>query len=99
MAKRLVVLPEAELDAWKAEAWYDAREPAITVRFVQALQTAFESIVRSPRSFECAIRDYRRASLKGFPYSVYFRDEADVITVYCVVHHARHPFTWLRRLP
>ena len=99
MAKRLVVHNDAKLDALEAEAWYDAREPDIGARFVRSLQAVFESIVRAPESFEYAVRDYRRAQLKGIPYAVYFRETADDITVYCIVHHARHPFTWQRRLP
>jgi hypothetical protein len=47
--------------------------------------------------FPALERGVRRAQLAVFPYAVFFRFSADVVTVIGVLHLHRHPDAWKRR--
>ena len=99
MPRPVRLLNAAASEARSVAEWYDEREWGVGDRFLSALQQTLDSIAILPESFEPAQRLYRRATVTGFPYSVYFRELNDEIGVHCVVHNARHPNVWLKRLP
>jgi toxin ParE1/3/4 len=41
--------------------------------------------------------DIRKVSLRGFPYSVVYREVDSVVQVLAVAHHRREPGYWARR--
>ena len=99
MPKPVRLLNASASEARSAAEWYDEREWGVGDRFLSALQQTLDSIAILPESFEPARRRYRRATVPEFPYSVYFCELDDEIVVHCVVHNARHPDVWLKRLP
>lgn len=95
---KLEIRPTARRDITDARDWY-REQPAegLDLRFVQELDRVFESLVEHPVGFPVVYRDFRRANLKRFPYSVFFQVKAGLVRVLAVVHQARHPREWQRR--
>jgi len=42
---------------------------------------------------------YRRGLMRRFPYAVFYEHAENTVTVYGVLHTARDPDKWRRRLP
>jgi toxin ParE1/3/4 len=51
-----------------------------------------------PELYPFILRDARRALLRGFPYSVFFRVKGEEVRVIGVIHQHRCPQHWVRRL-
>ena len=99
MSKPVRLLDAATSDATTIAGWYDDHQWGVGDRFLAELRRTLDSIAMLPDSFELVHRRYHRASVRDFPYSVYFRELDDEILVHCVIHNARHPNVWHSRLP
>ena len=99
MRKPVRLLSPATTDATAIVEWYDDHQSGVGDRFLAEFRRTLDSIATLPESFESVHRGYRRASMRGFPYSVYFRELDAEILVHCVIHNARHPNVWHSRLP
>lgn len=55
-------------------------------------------ILDHPSGYQDLRSGVRRALTRRFPYSIYFSVEADVIVVLAVLHSARDPEEWQRRI-
>lgn len=90
---------EALQDLIEAAGWYEQRRPGLGQRFLDAVELALSRIEETPRLYRSVYRDLRRALLpRPFPYQVFFRLGEDVVEVYAVLHMARNPEEWRRRV-
>jgi plasmid stabilization system protein ParE len=85
----LVLHRDAEADILQAFRWYESKRPALGHAFVEAVDDAFERVADAPNSFPVIYRDLRRTALRRFPYLVYFRQTADMVQVFGVLHGRR----------
>jgi toxin ParE1/3/4 len=92
---RLLLEAADEFDA--ATDWYEAHELGLGSAFRTAVRSTFSAISENPRRFPHAVRDYRRAVVRRFPYSVFFTVEADGIVVVAVLHGSRDPRVLAKR--
>lgn len=100
MTYSLVVRPEVDADLLEAEAWYNAKRPGLGDRFLQAVRTAIESLAENPLRFRVRHRglQVRWAYPAVFPYRIVYRVLDDSIVIYAVIHSARRPRTWRKRV-
>ena len=77
---------------------YNESEPGLGVTFARALEQALAIAVQFPLAGSSGPSATRKVSVKGFPFSVYYLEEADGIVVVAVAHHARRPGYWISRL-
>lgn len=98
MAKRLDILPEAAQDIGDAYDWYESRRVGLGAEFLEKLEDCFRSICDFPESHGIVYKNYRRALIQRFPYSVFYEVETETIRVYCVFHGSQNPVRWQRRL-
>jgi plasmid stabilization system protein ParE len=98
MPNDLVLLPEALSDAAEAYAWYEERSAGLGERFLKHVDECLEWIRDNPQLFEVVYKNYRRAIVKRFPYVIFYKINADVVTVYSIFHTAQHPAKWRKRL-
>jgi plasmid stabilization system protein ParE len=98
MANRFVVQKRALADIDFAFAWYESREPGLGLQFAQEVDSALSFIKEQPDLFAAIHRDVRRAIINRFPYSVYYVHRRDEVKVVAVMHSARHPRSWQRRV-
>lgn len=86
-----VLLSEAVNEIAEAFQWYEFRSAGLGRRFVDAVTGVVEIACETPAIFPAAQDNTRRARVLGFPFSVYFAVELDVVVVYAVFHERRNP--------
>lgn len=97
MARPVIIRPEAEEDLREAKKWYEQQRHRLGDEIIQCVEDVFESLVPTPEMHAKVYKDVRRAVVRRFPYVVYYRVDANQITVLAVVHGRRHPQHWRSR--
>jgi toxin ParE1/3/4 len=100
MSFHLVVRPEVDADLLEAEAWYEGQQAGLGRSFLQAVRTAMAHLGDDPLLYRI---QHRRMKVRWiyprrFPYRIVFRVIGDTITVYAVLHAARHGRQWHKRV-
>ena len=98
MSWTLNVRAAASKDIAAAYRWYEHQQKGLGKQFLDAVERAFQRIATKPELYPCILRDARRALLRGFPYSIFYRVKGDEVRVLGVIHQHRHPQHWMRRL-
>lgn len=98
MARRLIVLPDAETDIADAHEWYDQHRPGLGAEFIQCIDDVFSRVQQDPASFPEVLPRVRRALVKRFPFIVCYTHASDEIIILAVMHAFRDPRTMHDRL-
>jgi plasmid stabilization system protein ParE len=80
---------EAELD--EAFSWYEAQLPGLGEAFLRSVDACMARIARHPEAYAQVHGPVRRASLRRFPYGVFYVVREDRIDVLAVYHGRRRP--------
>jgi len=75
--------------------------PLIAAAFVAEVETAIQTLLAAPVRWAVIEEpQIRRCLLSRFPYSIYYRWEADHdrISIYAIMHTSRRPGYWRERL-
>lgn len=99
MAHSLILAPEAETDVQEAYGWYEERRRGLGDDSLSCLEACLTGIVRQPELHAVVFAQYRRAMVRRFPYPVFFEATDDAVTIFGVLHTARDPDKWRKRLP
>ena len=97
MTRTFVLRPQALRDTQAAKRWYDEQKAGLGDRFSKAVLEAIERVRSNPEFFRRVYGEIRRAAVRDFPYGVYFRLDADQLTILSVMHGRRHPRRWQSR--
>lgn len=97
MAYRLTVSARAIREIGEAYKWYEEQVPGLGRELIEALESMFDVIVRSPGLYAETQRGVRRALLSRFPYGVFYASKGDIVSILGVVHTSRDPRGWPRR--
>ena len=93
-----VVFRRAAQDEFNdATVWYEGRQPGLGSQFAFEVENAVELAVNHPERFPVKHADIRAVHVKRFPYTVFFRPEADRIVVFAIFHARRDPVVWQKR--
>ena len=96
----LEILPDALADIEEAAEWYEVQQSGLGSDFAHTVIAAIESLPESPLIYQ--IRERRRAVRwflpSRFPHRIVYRMHDNLITVFAVLHTARHEREWRRRL-
>lgn len=98
MTRSLRIQPQAELDVSDAARWYEEQRPGLGNEVLQELDSVIQRVVQSPFQFPLIQNEVRRALLRRFPYSVYFRVSDETVDLLAVLHQHRNPNTWELRI-
>lgn len=85
----------AEFDG--AALWYEERQLGLGLRFALEIDRVVGLAAANPERFPVKHRDIRCMQARRFPYSVFYRVEADRIVVLAVFHARRNPVIWRTR--
>jgi plasmid stabilization system protein ParE len=88
---------EAAADVASAKEWYDQERLGLGHDFGEALERVIGLVADFPKAFPEVASGLRRAILRRFPYSVYYRVSDDFVEVVACLHSARAPDTWTSR--
>ena len=97
MTYRVEFRPEASVDVAEAFSWYEARRAGLGAEFAAELEHTLGLVATMPGMGRVVYRTLRRASVRRFPFAVYYVLSADLIEVRAVLHGSRHSRTWQRR--
>ncbi|MDA0835354.1 MAG: type II toxin-antitoxin system RelE/ParE family toxin [Planctomycetota bacterium] len=98
MHNKLIILPVVASDLVEAREWYDKQRLGLGDEFSVSVMALLESIKTTPESFAPVKKQFRRAMVKRFPYSIFFEYDNNVIVVYGLVHDSRDEIHWRKRL-
>ena len=93
----LFVRPDAAADIEAAHSWYEIQRHGLWDEFLSAVRVVLEVLLESPRRYRVVYRDTRRANLRRFPLSVFYRIvDTDIVVIACF-HASRDPRRWRGR--
>lgn len=95
---RLEAEQAVELDIESVFDWYETEKPGLGHEFLEQLRAAYHRVLQNPLAFQDVRLGIRRALTRQFPYAIYFSVEDDVILILAVLHCARDPAEWQRRI-
>jgi plasmid stabilization system protein ParE len=95
---RIEAEPAVEADVEAAFDWYEFEEPGLGLEFLEELRAAYHRILDGPLGYQELRSGIRRALTRQFPYAVYFSIKVEIIVVIAVLHTARDPAEWQRRI-
>ena len=90
--------PDVEFDVETAFDWYEAEERGLGLEFLEQLRATYLSNSRESAWISGTLIRYSARYDATVPYAVYFSIEGDVILVLAVLHTARDPAEWQRRI-
>jgi plasmid stabilization system protein ParE len=93
----LVLRPAAAADLDEAFLWYESQREGLGEEFLVAVTRVMEVLAKAPGQYPVVHRETRRALVRRFPYSVFYRVVgSDVVVVGCF-HGSRDPRRWRNR--
>jgi plasmid stabilization system protein ParE len=98
MAKNITFTPEAEQDSDEGYFWYESRRIGLGREFLTAVDACLQSISRNPKIYQVLYKDYRRAVVRRFPYSIIYGENSIEVIVYAVFDSRQDPDKWRERL-
>ena len=72
-------------------AWYDERKDHLGDEFFQEVERVLAQIASNPQGFPQSSRGRRKAHLKRFPYTIFYRIHTDRVRILTIRHDKRHP--------
>jgi plasmid stabilization system protein ParE len=87
-----------EFDVESAFDWYESEEAGLGLEFLEQLRAAYLRMLENPFGYQELRSGIRRALTRQFPYAVYFSIEDETILILAVLHTARDPAEWQRRI-
>ncbi|MBV8076199.1 MAG: type II toxin-antitoxin system RelE/ParE family toxin [Planctomycetaceae bacterium] len=97
MSLPVVLRRKAQAEFDEALDWYERQQAGLGVEFADHVQAVFDRISATPEMHAVVYRDVRKALVRQFPYSVFYRIRADRVVVLTVFHNKRNPNIWKSR--
>lgn len=98
MTHQVRIRPEAQIELNQSVDWYEERQLGLGQRFIDSIDSAIQSIAESPEQAARVYKDVRCKSVKGFPYQVFYRIQAqNTVEVLSIFHVRQHPGVWQSR--
>lgn len=95
--KRARFVAEARQEFLAEAVYYNEAQRGLGVRFTKAAEEATARALTFPLSGTPSASNTRRVFLKGFPFSLFYRQEGEGIVVFAVSHNSRKPGYWFSR--
>ncbi len=92
------ILPEAKRDIEKAFRHYRNLSIELGEAFTDRLEYCLNKIRDNPHTYGILRKSAKAATLKRFPYVVYFQVTTEIVRVVAVLHAKRNPRIWRKRL-
>jgi len=90
--------PAARADATEAVQWYlDVAGSTVAQAFEREIDAAIQLLLRFPRLGKPGEHASRKLPLHGFPYTLHYRVDGDLIRIVAVANQRRKPGFWQGR--
>lgn len=98
MMLRVVFAAVARDELNHAYDWYEGESPGRGALLEREMQEILSRIASSPQQFPHAGDRLRRATLRRYPYVIYFATTERTARIIAFFHTSRDPTVWQRRL-
>lgn len=99
MTRKIIIRPEAEVEAQAAFDWYEEQSDGLGFEFLRAIDACLSGVARNPLAYTIVHQpNVRRALVRRFPFALFYLADDDAIVVIAVFNVKRHPIDWLRRV-
>ncbi|MGB5942279.1 MAG: type II toxin-antitoxin system RelE/ParE family toxin [Leeuwenhoekiella sp.] len=82
----------AQNELQESAVFYELQSQGLGDRFLNAVYDTFEKIDANPEAFPIE-RNFRKASVRHFPFLVLYRIQAESLVILSVFHNKRNPKT------
>jgi len=89
---------DAKFERFETIRFYEGKQNGLGLAFFDEFKQVMSFICEYPTMFPIEIFDVRKATLRRFPYHIYYRLHDDVIQVIAVSHKKQRPHYWQKRL-
>jgi plasmid stabilization system protein ParE len=93
----VVTRPAAAAEIETAYRWYEKEREGLGSEFLEAVEKMVKAIAENPERFPTIRKDIRRAVLRRFPYSIFYRIVSGHVVVIACFHGKRNPRVWRLR--
>jgi plasmid stabilization system protein ParE len=97
MTLPVVLTAEAEADLDEASQWYEQRSAGLGGDLVGRVRETLAQIAITPLLYPQVHAGIRRASVRRFPYGVFYRPGSNRVEVIAIFHDRRDPAAVKRR--
>lgn len=98
MAYRLKFSSRALREIGEAQEWYETQSPGLGEEFITATELQLKRLEQAPLLYAEVIVGVRRALLPRFPYGLFYAVRGDMVYILAVLHDARHPKRWPKKI-
>lgn len=99
MPLQLILTEKAQEDLDDAFKWYEEQVLGLGKEFIRCVDAKISEIKRYPLHHQIVHSDQvRRALTNRFPFSIYFVNEEEIITIFAIVHQSRSLEFWKSRI-
>jgi hypothetical protein len=97
-SRQLRFHPDAEQEYLTALAWYRERSLIAATNFESAFEQAVRRIKESPQRWPLYFDDFRKYTLRQYPFSMVYQDLLSETVIFAVAHGRRRPGYWRDRV-
>lgn len=90
MTYEVVFRQEARADLEDIQSYYNRILPSLTDRFLAEFFEKMDIIESDPNLYQIRYRGIKIAPLRKFPYGIHYREKANQIIIYRVLHFKRY---------
>lgn len=94
----MIFHPEAEDEFHNIANYYEAHQPGLGLRFIDAIESGLRQIERSPNTWRRIKGEIRRFLVRTFPHGIVYAKIDIEIYILAIMHLKREPDYWLGRL-
>jgi plasmid stabilization system protein ParE len=99
VGKPFIITPQAQRDFDKTYWWYEEQYQGLGKEFARCVDAKIAEIQRFPEQFQIIYKDnVRRALVSRFPYSVFFVNKSEVLSIFAIQRQSRNPDLWKSRV-
>ncbi len=80
----------ASKDTEDSFVWYENQKTGLGLRFLVCIEVALSIIKDNPLLFAVTYKDFRRAPVEVFPFSIYYKIKGDAIIIVGIMHQKRN---------
>lgn len=91
------IRPEAQADLNEAYWWYEHQREGLGADLLLCFEESLQKVRRNAEIYPRVHKTVRRATIRRFPYGLFYIIEEDVVIVIGVFHAGRDPRCWNSR--
>ncbi len=95
----VLLVPEVNDDLLEGIVWYNDQKDDLGNQFYNAVVATVNIISSNPLLFALKVKSIRSASVKRFPFIIYYKFEKSQqkVVVLAILHQSRNPKIWKDR--